>query len=76
MHNVLRPTDEEALVALEKACKEMGMNFRHADSPEEAGFYYYENGVRKKMSEEEIRDAIFGPITPNRHNKKKNGDVK
>lgn len=69
MNNVPTIIDEEALVALEKACKEMGMDFRRTDSPEESGFYYYENDVRKKMSEEEIRDAIFGSLTPNRHDK-------
>lgn len=64
MNNI---TDEVILAYLEKVCEEMGLDFRRASSPEEAGFYYRKNGIRKKMSEEEMRDAIFGPIASNHH---------
>lgn len=43
--------EDKAIELMEKCLKMAGFKFRRVQPGEEGGFFYYENGVRKKFTE-------------------------
>lgn len=55
---------EESLELLIRLCETYGLTCTRAACPGEGGYYYLKDGKRTKMSEEEMREAVFGAIKP------------